>query len=132
MKREVSTILRNARAMINDKDHWTQTVFARDEQGKPVDPGSDKACQWCATGAIMASAYLLMDIPRHFAENKARQLAEYLGIIVRERTYSVGAYNVGSIEDYNDELDHASVLAIFDEAIRRAEAKETYGWEKHA
>src|SRR5690606_23579962 len=37
-------------------NHYTSGAFARDETGLEVCPESDKACRWCATGAIRAAS----------------------------------------------------------------------------
>ena len=125
MKREVSTILRNARAMIHNKDRWTRGALARNEQGKSVDPDSNQACQWCAIGAVMSSIRTFSNkrTPRYLTQNKVAQISADLGTIIRESTSEVAG-----IEECNDRLGHTAVLAIFDEAIRRAEIEETRGW----
>ncbi len=50
----VIQVLRRARALV--AKGWTRRVWARDSGWRGVDPASKKACQWCADGALHASA----------------------------------------------------------------------------
>lgn len=49
----MNTLLSMARAKI--ATGWTQTVCARNADGKPVNPKSPEAVCWCAVGALVAA-----------------------------------------------------------------------------
>jgi hypothetical protein len=113
------TYLLAARAKIADKDNWTKHVLARDANGddKPkghpladhihwggIDGRYPHACQWCAMGAVQAVTPVEHEQDAYSALNIA---ARHL-------------YNGISIPEVNDNIDHAAVLACFDQAIKDA------------
>ena len=44
------SILADARILV--AQGWTQTVLARDKEGKECEPAGDEPCSWCLTGAV--------------------------------------------------------------------------------
>ena len=54
MSREYTTkgILEDALELIEDPDRWTRGFYARDAEGVSVDPYSERACRFCALGAV--------------------------------------------------------------------------------
>jgi hypothetical protein len=44
-------LLREARALIDTPEKWTQGAFARDGKGDRVDELDKRACRFCASGA---------------------------------------------------------------------------------
>jgi hypothetical protein len=95
-------ILAAARELIRDPDHWTVDVFARDADGKAVDPWDDNACHWCALGAV-AKARGWWIVPSDNAEGTLYRVAM--------DKFSMGVPSV------NDKLGHTSVMAIFSAAL---------------
>lgn len=100
---EVSAVhlLRSARALIELEDRWVQGRYET-VRGRR-----------CAMGALQAAARVLRD-PRAFEEAKDLLRAEAV-----LRGYS-------HVEKMNDRSTHAQVLAAFDAAIARAEARVSY------
>jgi hypothetical protein len=142
--RSAAEILRGAREMIADRKHWVKgtrhqralievSPYVRPEAPIPefgalpefVGPGTrEYVDQFCAIGAvevIVKGDYQL----RHFAPmhvvwrqgEEADRAVRILHGVAHDNGYS-------SIEVLNDRTDHPTVLAAFDEAIRRAEASE--------
>ena len=100
---EVSAVhlLRAARALIELEDRWVQGRYET-VRGRR-----------CAMGALQATARVLRD-PRAFEEAKDLLRAEAV-----LRGYS-------HVEKMNDRSNHLQVLAAFDAAISKAEARVTY------
>lgn len=99
----VTALLQAARRRIADPARWTHGVQARDADGCGVDPLDDDAVAWCAAGALRREA----------AEEDAH-LFNLRGAAY-QRLYAVTGR---SVEDVNDAQGHATVLALFDAAIR--------------
>lgn len=100
---EVSAVhlLRSARALIELEDRWVQGRYET-VRGRR-----------CAMGALQAAARVLRD-PRAFEEAKDLLRAEAV-----LRGYS-------HVEKMNDRSSHGQVLAAFDAAIAKAEARVSY------
>ena len=100
---EVSAVhlLRSARALIELEDRWVQGRYET-VRGRR-----------CAMGALQAAARVLRD-PRAFEEAKDLLRAEAV-----LRGYS-------HVEKMNDRSSHPQVLAAFDAAIMKAEARVSY------
>lgn len=47
----------NARRLIEDEKRWIVNYLAKDERGQICYPGTDRACMFCARGAVMQSIY---------------------------------------------------------------------------
>lgn len=101
----VAETLRAARAVIEDRERWTQWAIARDSDHRAVDPQAPSAVRWCMLGAIRR-----VDGP---FEDSA---IETLGSVIRDR----------DIEAFNDreERRHSAVLDAFSRAIAKAEGRE--------
>lgn len=54
MTQPVSEILTKAAEIV--RKGWTQHEYARDAEGRPVDPHASEATCWCVLGAIQAAA----------------------------------------------------------------------------
>lgn len=99
-------ILKAAKALIADEENWTQTVYARDENGESVSATDPRAVCFCSRGAI----------DKITAGNGAWEGAyDILLGLVTEDDDCIG------VADFNDTHTHAEVLALFDRAIARAE-----------
>ena len=101
-----SEVLRNARALIEKPENWTQGAYARDvKKDGLTSPLSDQACAWCMMGAMQRCS------PNdYFARQHGYELLRKLG----------GVEYVG---EFNDTHTHAEVLSLFDRAIAAAEAR---------
>jgi hypothetical protein len=93
--------LKAARELITPKRAWTTGTLAKTSpEGKRVDYFSVDAKCWCSSGAIM------------------RVNPQFNGW-----NYLLDAMKTSTIPIFNDTHTHAEVLAAFDEAIARLEAK---------
>lgn len=104
--------LRDAAALIADPERWTQKAPARNAAGDPVDPHSDDAVCWCATGALArvtgkTSGY------RPLYE-RARTPLYTAALEIRHVTPS-------GIAVVNDKLGHVPTLGMFQRAIELME-----------
>ena len=96
-------LLVRARGRIADPSRWVQQYRAVDAEGQRVEPTAPGAVRWCATGALEAEFG-----PRPREPEDALWHAQ-------RRLYGAA----GRTPEYvNDELGHAAVLAMYDEAIR--------------
>lgn len=100
-------LLERSRELIADPKHWTQGVGARDASGNPIASDAPECVCWCAAGAIYKASSDALDdgYASHYGETK---------LWVDQMAWKRGFAN---IESLNDNTDHATVLAVFDEAI---------------
>lgn len=105
--------LKKARALISNRERWTQGAFARDEYGAPVGTIDEYAVCWCAHGAVRRVS------PSKFWDKAFHTLDRS---VLRTRDEKSG-----TILSYNDQhgRKHEDVIARFDDAIRRLEEVET-------
>jgi hypothetical protein len=96
-RREVCTILREARALIADRNRWTARVVARNADGFACHPCAAEAVRWCALGAIHKVA----------AGGKSAEIAFAAILDIEHRDIAV----------VNDYIGHADVLAMLDRVI---------------
>lgn len=96
-------VLEAARALIADPKLWTTGAAARDVAGRRVDPASLDAVCWCALGALRA-----VDPDIDEGHQAARALRAS-----GAKLYVLAPFLV------NDNLGHAAVLAMYDDAIDR-------------
>ena len=104
-------VLVQARELISDPERWTTGFVAVDHRGEPTSATHPHATAWCASGAIW---HVVGDSR---AENLGpwNALSEALGGSVDDHTIPVT----------NDGPDgHEKILAGFDKAIAKLEAKE--------
>ena len=105
---EPLNILREARALIEDKEHWTMGAFARTIYGREiVNPEHPMAHKFCLLGAAL----------RATADRSSN--IDDKGVAFRYlREATLGGQGSGS--RFNDESTHAEVLALYDRAIQQA------------
>lgn len=94
-------VLKAARELISDPKHWTQYLFARDDNGNSTQPVSVRAVCWCALGAI--------DRVSGDDESAGDDALDALMEVVEE----------GNVSTFNDSHTHPEVMALFDAAIAR-------------
>ncbi len=102
------TLLIAARELIASPDTWTQNEFARDVDGRPVEPTDPAAVRFDAQGAI----YRL----RAEMEEDVAALQRLAVAMGAEPTRLCGM----DVSGFNDRHTHAEVLAAFDRAIASA------------
>lgn len=105
-------ILKAARELISVPERWTQGAYARDNQGAPCATTSDEATCFCVRGAVRRVSYSpFVNI------NFAARIAAYKAL--------EEAGEDGRLACWQDapERTHAEVLARFDTAIARLEAR---------
>jgi len=102
--RTVRGVLCAARRLIEDPEHWTTGVLARDAAGEWIEPQDNGAVCWCAVGAVAAVS------PDVDLEDQAATLLDRTA----EERGGVFASRV------NDERGHAAVLEMYDAAIKAA------------
>lgn len=93
--------LRAAKAKIEDPGYWCKYYYARDADGKPTESFDQKACSWCALGAVLS-------IGADF------HIFHYLHKAAKE-------YGCISADVLNDHSTHAQVMKMYDRAIELAE-----------
>ena len=96
--------LREACNLIKDERCWAREYLALDKHGSIVIPISDEAVMWCALGAIERAC-------NRFDEVSLKDLSE----MVRREIPKCNKHT--SLGEFNDESDHADVIALFDKAI---------------
>lgn len=102
------TLLKRARALIEDPKHWTQGAYARNKSGKPVDADSPAAERFCALGAL----------DRVGAGGRAEV---FLYKATRGNQHGVSWVNDGYLPGVSSRLAaHNAVLRIYDRAIEIA------------
>jgi hypothetical protein len=100
-------LLRQARALIEDKRRWTYGVYARDRYSRHVWPDSEHAVRWCALGALRRV-------------ERAWSLPFNACIRALDKA-CLELYADCSVEDVNDKLGHDAVLAMYNHAIELSE-----------
>lgn len=96
--------LKAAKVLISDPAKWTQGSYARAVRGHEVGPSEPDAVCWCSYGALQHV--------RRASSDSA------WGDALIELMTAMG----GGIAAFNDNNDHAAVMAAFDRAIAQAEA----------
>jgi hypothetical protein len=100
-----------ARQRIAEPEHWATRFYARDERGKNTNPQGTEAVSWCAMGALRAGEWTA---PHCFnAEDFLQRAAQ-----------EITGYSTMTVPTFNDTYTHADVLAMYDLAIKHAEATE--------
>ena len=100
--------LKAARQLISDPAKWTQNLFARDKDGKSIDPQNKDAVCFCSFGAIerFTGCKTLSEVEGHLDN-------------VCEKLFHT------NVISFNDTHTHAEVLALFDAAIAELEEEQS-------
>jgi hypothetical protein len=98
-------VIRIARDALADPDKWTQGAFARSKKGRSLAAPSSKGHAFCSVGALWAAASALTR-----NELQCRQL------MFRACEALMGQQEspAFALMCFNDENEHAAVLALFD------------------
>lgn len=110
--RTAPEIIAAARQLLDDPARWTTDALARNAEGRECPTLSDDAAQWCAAGACMKAGGRMPDSAVWqqvvSAVNAAAQAAGY-----------------ATVDELNDQNDHAAALSVLDAALVWARAAET-------
>lgn len=102
---KVAEALKNAYAVIKDKEHWAKGTLARGKDGTRSPPNAPEAFAFCALGAIHRTA-----------------IRPCVPLIALRR---VAQEKFGrDVEDVNNVLGHPFVCELFEAAITRYETTE--------
>lgn len=121
-------ILQKARDLIADEDHWTRGAYARNEEGKDVEPWRSDAVRWCAVGALARVVHFR---PGEIEGHSARM---EMPVDLRAAHDAFDLLGGGDkVQETNDGHDigitrkprpapkrHEKVLAMYDAAIEKA------------
>lgn len=101
------TILRKARALLDNPAKWCQGAYAKTKDGRLVGPEAKGAVQWCAVGALRKVAGV---------SGNTSDALKVLDTCTRGK----------DIVNFNDDhrRKHAQVLKVFDRAIERLEKEK--------
>lgn len=104
--RTIKQTLEIALTIVENPKQWTRGAYARQKNGDPINPIGNKACCWCALGALIkADGDQDNYLKALYALNDASM--QYRGI---------------SPNKLNDLGSHAEVIEMFKRAIRSFEA----------
>lgn len=99
------TTLEAALELIKDKARWSQRAFARRKDGFPIDANAERACAWCALGAVQRASG-----------------CDYVPIdeleILDDEAAKMGKRTIVAL---NDEGTHDDVVEVFKRAIAACE-----------
>lgn len=107
-------VLMRAREIIATPATWLQGDFAADADGKPVNSLDETAICFCSLGAVRLAAFGPAADKQEYSALLARKM---LGVACRALTRGES----DNVAKFNDEHEHAEVLALFDLAIQYAE-----------
>lgn len=118
-------ILKEARALITDPEHWTQGDHAIENTGASIDPLNEAAYAWCADGALCRVLNRQPEFINGYAPYKmacaALDAALARVVPLDGKSTSLVALNDAEIEGIETaEACHAAVLSVFDDAIKHA------------
>lgn len=109
---DVVAILKNAKALIENKSRWTKGEYARAASGGFVpDPLCERAERFCSIGALArVTGAAVSDV-----EHGACPAFNYLITAAQDLGFD-------HVTSCNDRSDHAGTMAMFDRAIELAGA----------
>lgn len=105
MSTKVSEFLIEAKKLIEDESTWTKEFFAKTKTGSFIDSNSDQAVCFCSIGALLRV--------RGRRKSCGAALPGLQGMAEFELNVVMG----GNVAVYNDDHDHATVMAALDKAI---------------
>ena len=121
-------LLRRARSIIEKPSRWNRESNARDRDGKPCHPHSNRAVKFCLYGAMDRAA-----TPEGRADIQRAHTVACTAVhaIIRRNTTEPGKSlpRYAGPATFNDaeETKHGDVLAVLDQAIKEApEFEEQY------
>lgn len=109
---ETTDLLKQAKTLIENPEHWITQHWAMDLNDNPVMPHDPKAVSWCAIGAMKRSAADGFDNAQEVYE-QAIKLLRNVAMDMTNYYYHQGTV----IQKLNDYKGHDSVIEMFDRAI---------------
>lgn len=103
------TLLKKAREIISQPEHWTQYAQARDSDGIAVLATEESATCFCAIGAVIKAEQIL---------NITDDEAVFFNHLRKHM-------QTNSVAEFNDFHTHEEVLAAFDLTISQLEKETT-------
>ena len=105
-------LLVRAKAKIERPEHWTKGMYARTDTRDQCVPGSSRAEQWCAVGALHAMAV-------EMGESSFRSKELFLAERALENCLPKNALR-DAVTTYNDseQTTHADIMELYDCAIK--------------
>jgi hypothetical protein len=100
-------VLKCARALLDNEEHWAQGARARDERGRNVRPEDPSAVKWCLEGACAR-------VSNNYGITPPDLLALFEQIVRDD--YGI---EDGNGSWWNDNRDHESMLRLLDDAVAR-------------
>lgn len=110
--------LARGRELLADPAHWTRDMLAEDGRGRPCNPRAERACRWCALGAVAAQPYRYRRTFLHCGD--ASYTATQVLHLAAYRRYGKTMVQVND----GPEFGHQDVLACYDEALRLLDGAE--------
>jgi hypothetical protein len=99
-------VVTRARQIITDSAHWQQGELASQRDYTPTDPTDGDAYRYCAVGAIRRAAF--ETAPGH------QHLSSHVQVALENFIHNHHPEFEDSLEDFNDGVEHTTVLALFD------------------
>lgn len=104
-------LLQLGKKVIEDPNNWIKGHYAQDKSGKISDPSSEDATCFCSLGALYKAAG---DQIESMEVYQAERILNHL----------TPRFNVVNFND-DPNVSHDQVMGLWDEAIKRAEEKES-------
>lgn len=104
MTMSTSDVLKAAKQLIENPEHWTQGNYAKDVHGDAAPITEYSACRWCTAGAIIK--------------------VDTGGWLYNDAMDTLEEFTFMRVTLYNDTHTHAEVMEVFDKAIKRACGRE--------
>lgn len=118
MTADATTLLDWTAARIADERYWCRGAAARNAAGDSADPRSEEAVRFCIFGGLSWAVGVLGSEPPAEAE-----AARCIGIAALSAAADAGLPVLASASDINDELGHAAVCDLLDEAREVAQRR---------
>jgi hypothetical protein len=115
---QVLDVLRTVRDdYLSKPSRWTHGVSARDSRGGSVEPSSERACRWCASGAV----YKVSN-----EKNLPYPLQTRIGdlLVSRSRSLFFSAGIGGGYVTVNDSKGRKAVIQVFSAVISELEEEK--------
>jgi|GEM_PF-3557438 len=107
--------LTRARGFIASPDHWTTGYFAKDTNGREVWANDAKAVRFCIRGAISRALQQM-----GAWSTKENGYSEKKLSLAFAKEAGISARSAGGVGNWNNQNDHATVVATLDGVLARA------------
>jgi hypothetical protein len=110
----VHQVLVEAKALIEDKAHWTQLYYATAANGRAVDANNENATCFCSVGAV----YRVLDLNENMSPPEIWRTPHPNAIAALNRAAMELFEGNCGIVMVNDRNGHEAVMQVFDRAIQ--------------